>query len=173
MKGIQTNYAPETAAAFEAFNSALDSIAVERAAIKAEREAIVSDALANVTKTCALRKRLATSVDRSLDCDRAELVLLENDLPKMERAAKADWKTEAERFAAIEADRVAVLEKHAVELGMNPQQKHRLILEDRTRRDADEARKTAAERASKPNIITEDDAKRIAELKEAIAGVFR
>lgn len=168
MKSIQTNFVPETAAAFEAFNAALDSIAVDRKAVEAEREAIVSDALSNTSKTAMLRKRLAVCVDRVLDADRAELVLLESELPKLHDLARRDWAAEAERHAAIEDERKAVLEAHASELGMDKVQRHRLIVEDKTRRNAADLARTARLMAQNPGVRTEDDKQRIEQLRAEI-----
>ena len=172
MKGMQGAYAPATAAAFEEYNAKLVAIEAERMAIGQDREAIRQDALGPDEKTPALRKRFAACLDRALDVDRRELALL-GELPKLAEMARADWAVEAEKHRAAEAERRKVLEKSAAKLELTEAQTHRLILEDKARRGAEQLFKAARVRFSNPNVDTEADKARANELRKAIAGAFR
>ena len=173
MKAIQTAYSPATVAAFEGFNCKLDALAADRTAIQTERDAVFQDALLDVEKSSALRKRIAGCVERALDCDRRELILLATELPELEKIARADWKAEAEKHTEIEAERVEVLNKHAAELGMNEPQRHRLVVEDKTRQRADQAHKAARDLAVQPGVITDEDKRRVLELRKVVEQAFR
>ena len=172
MKPIHSEYSTATVAAFEGYNAKLAAIEAERAAIQQEREAIRQDALAPDEKTSALRKRFAACLDRLLDADRRELALLA-ELPKLADMARRDWATEAEKHKAAEYARRAVLEKHADELGMNEPQRHRLVIEDKARREAENLFRSAREKHAKPNVQTEADAARESELRKVIETAFR
>lgn len=166
MKAVCDCYAAPTRAAIGAHNLALQAVADDRAAIQAERERVMADAIGGTGTAASLRKRIDSCRDKALQADIAELQAL-GELDALYALAREDWKAEAERHNDLESKRVAVLEAHAAELGMAPPQKHRLVLEDRTRRDLEEARKVANEQASKP-YRTPDDSKRIEALKGQI-----
>lgn len=166
MKQIHAIYTAETKALAETFNSKMQAVADERAAIQAERERVMTDAIGGEGTAASLRKRIDADRDKALQADIAELQTL-GELDALYKLASKDWKAEAEKQTKLEASRRAVLEDYAEKIGMTPPQIRRLVLEDRTRRDFEEARKAANEHASTPCRTPEDSA-RIEELKGQI-----
>ena len=166
MKQIHAIYTAETKALAESFNAKLQAVADERAAIQAERERVMSDAIGGEGTAASLRKRIDSCRDRALQADIAELQTL-GELDALGVLARADWKAESEKQTKLEAQRRGVLEDYAEKIGMLPPQIHRLVLEDRQRRELEQAWKSANEFASKPARTPEDSA-RIEELKGQI-----
>ena len=172
MKNVATIYTAPTKAAFEGFNAKLAEVEAERKAIAQEKADIVADAIAGREGAAKLRKRIDATKDRTLQADLVELSIL-GALPEMEKAAREDWKAEATRCRTLEADRHAKLEKTADELGTEGAQRHRMILEDKIRRNHEEAAKTAQAYASKPLVIHADDTARVEALRSAILGALK
>ena len=170
MKPVHAIYTPATREAVEKYNASLAALAAERAAIQAERERVMADAIGGDGTATSLRKRIDSCRDRALQADIAELQTL-GELDALGVLARADWKAESEKQTKLEAQRRAVLEEYAEKIGMTPPQIHRLVLEDRARRDLEQARKSANEFAAKPARTPEDSA-RIEELKGQITAAL-
>ena len=166
MKGIQDIYSDATRQLVEAFNAKLAAAESERGAIKAERQAIVDDAVAGATPAVKLAKAIEALRVRSVQADMDELVA-HNDLPAMNEGHKTDFAVEETRARKAVEDRVVILERHADELVLTKPLRHALILADVERRD-EEAKAHGAMYQSAKGLVTADDTARILELKDGI-----
>ncbi len=166
MKPVQDIYSDETRALVEAFNSKLQAVETERRAIDQERAAVAADALAGETPASKLAKTMEALRVRSIQADIDELVAL-RDLPAINDASKQDWQAEKVRRRQIVDERVAELNEHADQLGMERAVRHNVILTDPKRRENEDAARNASEHATK-GTTTPADVARVESLKAAI-----
>ena len=166
MKPVQDIYSDATRALVEAFNSKLQAVETERRTIDQERAAVAADALAGEIPASKLVKQLEALRVRAIQADIDELVA-RRDLPAIDAASRKDWAAERDRRRATVEKRVAELNKHADELGMERAVRHNVVLTDPVRRDNEDAARTASEHASKGSA-TPADVARVETLKAEI-----
>lgn len=171
MKPVQDIYSDTTRALVEAFNSKTQAVETERSAIEQERSAVAADALAGEIPASKLVKQLEALRVRAIQADIDELVAL-RDLPAIDAASKRDWKAEQVRRRQIVDERVAKLNEHADQLGMERAVRHNVILTDPKRRDNEDAARYASEHASK-GTTTPADVARVETLKAEIVKALR
>ena len=175
MKAILPCYSPKTRAALDAHNKACSDVAAARAKVVAEREAILSDALAGKIDAATIRARADAVKLAELQANLAERAALA-PASKLWAMAKADLEAEAERRAALAAKREAEIDKKAEEIGAGPMQRDAMQAEDKEWGQHEAARQEAQSMAS-VGIPTEADAHRRealeAEISAAVLALLR
>lgn len=133
----------------EQFNEEVQRLRDERSGTDAEKNRILSDALnASASAGELVKRSLTLQVHKlAVEMDSLKLPL---KLANVEDALRAFWTRKREEYLAAEAERRAMLEKLATDLGYgNPsRERHGFVLQDVERRRLEEAARNALGKAN-------------------------